>query len=245
MTRRTRLAALFAAAGLLSMATSAAIAAAPTYSISVTKTANPPAVPTAGGSVDFTVSVTATGTGFFQTVVVSDTMVGCTVSGPSGDTGSDGKLSPGETWTYTCTVADVHPDDSNTANVNACHSIAACSSSHDATGSASVTLDQGPDVSEAPPTEAPPTEAPPTEAPPTEAPPTEAPASFAPSGGVGDATDAPGATLSSTDTEGIVAGPRGTDLKSMFMLLAVLCFLVASIMYMTPAPSKAKASGRN
>jgi hypothetical protein len=31
----------------------------------------------------------------------------------------------------------------------------------------------------------------------------------------------------------------------MFMLLAVLCFLVASIMYMTPAPSKAKASGRN
>ncbi|HEY4227295.1 MAG TPA: hypothetical protein VGM49_03075, partial [Candidatus Limnocylindrales bacterium] len=113
------------------------------------------------------------------------------------------------------------------------------------------TLDQGPDVSEAPPSEAPPTEAPPTEAPPTEAPPTEAPpteappASFAPSGGVGDATDAPGATLSSTDTEGIVAGPRGTDLKSMFMLLAVLCFLVASIMYMTPAPSKAKASGRN
>ncbi|HET6153655.1 MAG TPA: hypothetical protein VFE15_11890, partial [Marmoricola sp.] len=180
MTRRTRLAALFAAAGLLSMATSAAIAAAPTYSISVTKTANPPAVPTAGGSVDFTVSVTATGTGFFQTVVVSDTMVGCTVSGPSGDTGSDGKLSPGETWTYTCTVADVHPDDSNTANVNACHSIAACSSSHDATGSASVTLDQGPDVSEAPPTEAPPTEAPPTEAPPTEAPPTEAPPTEAP-----------------------------------------------------------------
>jgi len=222
------------------MATSAAIADPPTYTISVTKTANPPAVPTAGGSVDFTVSVTATGTGFFQTVVVSDTMAGCTVTGPAVDTGSDGKLSPGETWAYTCTVANVHPNDSNTANVTACHGTGACTTVHDASGSDTVTLSQGPDVTEAPPTEAPPTEAPPTEAPPTEVPP-----SFAPSGGVADTTDAPGATLSSTDADGLVAGPHGTDLKSMFMLLAILSFLVASIVYLTPAPSKAKAGGRH
>jgi hypothetical protein len=238
MTRRTRLAALFAAAGLLSMATSAAIAVPPTYFISVTKTANPTAVPTAGGSVDFTVSVTATGTGFFQTVAVSDTMAGCTVAGPFGDTLSDGKLSPGETWTYTCTVANVHPGDSNTANVNACHSIAVCGSTHDAAGSVSVTLDHAPDVTDAPPTEAPPTEAPPTEAPPTAAPPT-----LQPSQGVGDATNAPGASPASTDTDGIVSGPHGSDLKTMLLLLSVLFFLVASIIVMTPA-AKTKASSR-
>jgi|GEM_PF-4319303 hypothetical protein len=245
MTRRTKLAALFAAAGLLSMATSAAIAAPPTYFISVTKTANPPAVPTAGASVDFTVSVTATGTGFFQTVVVSDTMAGCTVTGPSGDTGSDGKLSPGETWTYTCTVANVHPGDSNTANVTACHGTGACTTVHDASGSGSVTLDQGPDVSEAPPTEAPPTEAPPTEAPPTEAPPTEAAPTVQPSLVVGDATDAPSASQAATDMDGIVAGPHGSDVKSMLLLLSVLFFLVASIIVMTPAAPKAEARTRS
>jgi hypothetical protein len=258
MTRRTRIAALFAAVGLLSMATSAAIAVPSTYSISVSKTASPTAVPSSGGTVDFTVWVTATGTGFFQTVVVSDTMAGCTVAGPFGDAGSDGKLSPGETWSYTCTVANVHPGDSNTANVNACHSVASCAAVHDATGSGSVTLDQGPDVSsapatEAPPTEAPPTEAPPTEAPPTEAPPTEAPPTEAPpteavptvnpSAAVGDATDAPGATQAATDMTGIVAGPHGADIKSMFMLIAVLCFLIASIIVMTPAAPKAEALG--
>ena len=85
MTRRTRVAALFAAAGLLSAATSAVIAVPQTYSISVSKTASPAAVPTAGGTVVFTVWVTGTGSGFFQTVVVTDTMVGCTVAGPFGD----------------------------------------------------------------------------------------------------------------------------------------------------------------
>jgi hypothetical protein len=227
---------VFAAAGLLSMAASAAIAAPPTYSITVTKTANPTAVPPTGGSVDFTVGVTATGTGFFQTVVVTDTMVGCTLAGPTGDTLSDGKLSPGETWSYTCTVDNVHPEDSNTANVNACHSIASCSSSHDATGSASVTLDAGAPTQA--PTEAPPTVAPPTEAPPTGAVPT-------PSQVVGDVTNTPGATLSSTDTAGISADPHGGDVKSMFMLLAVLFFLAASIIAMTPAAPKAKARGRS
>jgi uncharacterized repeat protein (TIGR01451 family) len=251
MTRRTRLAALFAAAGLLSMAASAAIAApgGPTYFISVTKSANPTAVPTGGASVDFTVSITNTGTGFFQSVVVTDTMAGCTVAGPTVDTGSDGKLSPGETWAYTCTVANVHPGDSNTANVHACHNVTACVSGPDATGSGSVTLDQGPDVSapptEAPPTEAPPTEAPPTEAPPTEAPPTEAVPTLQPSQAVGDATNAPGASLSSTDTDGIVGGPHGADLKTMLLLLSVLFFLVASIIVMTPAAPKAKTSARS
>jgi hypothetical protein len=238
MTRRTRIAAVFAAAGLLSMAASTAIAVAPTYSISVTKTANPTAVPTAGGSVDFTVSVTATGTGFFQSIVVTDTMVGCTVTGPSGDAGSDGKLSPGETWTYACTVANVMPGDTNTANVHACHNLTACVSGPDATGSGSVTLDQGPDVSEAPPTEAPPTEAPPTQAPPSGPVPS-------PSIAVGDLGATPGASPAATDMAGVVVGPHAADLKAMFLLLSVLFFLVASIIVMTPAAPKSEAKARS
>jgi uncharacterized repeat protein (TIGR01451 family) len=235
MTRRTRIAAVFAAAGLLSMAASAAMAAPPLYGISVTKTANPAAVPTAGASVEFTVSVTNTGTQFFQSLAITDTMVGCTLAGPSVDTGSDGKLSPGETWAYTCTVANVHPADSNTADVHACHNVTACVSGPDTTGSGSVTLDQAPDGSAAPPTEAPPTEAPPTEAPPTAAP----PSGPAPTQGVGDVTQAP------SDTDGIVAAPHGTDLKAMLVLLSILFFLVASIIVMTPAASKAETKARS
>jgi hypothetical protein len=156
-------------------------------------------------------------------------MVGCTVAGPTGDVGSDGKLSPGETWTYTCTVANVHPGDSNTANVDACHGTGACTTVHDAAGTASVTLDQAPTGSEAP------TEAPPTEAPPTAAP----PSGPAPTQGVGDVTQAP------SDTDGIVAAPHGTDLKAMLVLLSILFFLVASIIVMTPAASKAETKARS
>lgn len=229
MTRRTRIAAIFAAAGLLSMAASAVIAAPPTYAISVTKTANPPAVPTAGASVEFTVSVTNTGSQFFQSLAITDTMVGCTLAGPSVDTGSDGKLSPGETWAYTCTVANVHPADSNTADVHACHNVTACVSGPDAAASGSVTLDQAAAGSQAP------SQAPPTEAPPTGAP----PSGPAPSLIVGDATQSP------TDMDGIAAAPHGTDLKAMFVLLSILFFLVASIIVMAPAASNAETKAKS
>jgi hypothetical protein len=45
--------------------------------------------------------------------------------------------------------------------------------------------------------------------------------------------------------DGIVAGPHGADVKAMFMLLAVLCFLVASIIVLTPAASSAEAKTRS
>src|SRR4051794_14165733 len=117
-------------------------AAAPTYAISVSKTARPSTVPAEGADVAFTVWVTSTGSGFFQLVNVSDSLAGCTVSGPSGDVGSDGKLSSGETWTYTCTVNGVMPDTTNIATVNACHNTSgSCNqSSHDATNQGEVTV---------------------------------------------------------------------------------------------------------
>jgi hypothetical protein len=233
MNRRTRVAAVFAAVGLLSMAASTAIAAAPTYSISVSKTASPTAVPPSGGTVTFTVWVTGTGTGFFQSLHFVESMGGCTLAYSSGDSNTNAKLDQGETWAYTCSVDNVMPNDSNNVTVNACHALGTpCTSSPDATGTGQVTLGTGA-ATEAPPTEAPPTEAPPTEAPPTQAPPTGVPPSTNPSSNVGDITAAP------TDTVDLGGAPRSTDLKSMLQLIAVLCFLVASVVVMTPASAKA------
>ena len=96
----------------------AAFADEPTYTISVTKTANPTEVPEAGGSVTYTVAVTNTGTGFFNTVTASDP--DCTLGAPTGDDGN-GKLDADETWTYACTVANVVPPHTNTVTVDACH----------------------------------------------------------------------------------------------------------------------------
>ena len=144
------------------LAASAVIAAPPTYSISVSKTANPSTVPAAGGSVTYTVWVTATGTGFFNAVVVDDGMIGCTLGAPTGDDG-DGKLEPSETWAYSCVVTGVTPNMQNTANVNACHDLSACVSTHDAQGNGSVTVTGSePPVTEPPATEPPATEPPAT-----------------------------------------------------------------------------------
>jgi len=108
-------------AGILGLAAVGSVTATPpAYAITVNKTADPPLVPVDGADVTFTVTVEAT-TGDFHTVVVHDSLAGCTLSGPTGDVGSDGVLSEGETWTWTCTVADVTPETSNTATVNACH----------------------------------------------------------------------------------------------------------------------------
>lgn len=115
-------------AGLLTFAAVGAVAAiAPTYTISATKTADPPSVPADGGDVTFTVSVTNTGTGHFNgpDVVVSDDLVGCTLTGTH-PTGPSDKLEAGDTWTWTCTVADVAPDTTNTAHIDVCHNGGAC-----------------------------------------------------------------------------------------------------------------------
>jgi hypothetical protein len=121
---------------------SSAFAAAPEYSVSITKTANPTSVAAAGASVTYTVSVTNTGTGFFKVVNVSDDK--CTLSAPTGNPDDgDSKFESGETWWYTCTVAGVKPGTKNTASVNACHdgSVDSCNNSnHDATATASVTI---------------------------------------------------------------------------------------------------------
>jgi len=152
MNARTRLGALLGAASLVFAIASVAFAAPPTYTISVDKQANPTSVPPSGGTVTFTVSVQATGSGHFLAVAVSDSLAGCTVTGPTGDTGSDGKLEPGgETWVYSCTVNNVTPGTTNVATVNACHSAGVCNNaSHDAQGTDSVTLTEGAEPSVAP-----------------------------------------------------------------------------------------------
>jgi hypothetical protein len=249
---RTKLGALLGAGGLILLAASTAIAAPPSYSISVLKSASPTSVPPSGGTVLFTVAVTGTGTGFFQQVTIDDGMAGCTLAGPTGDD-ADGKLEQGETWSYTCSVTNVHPNDANTAVVNACHNIGTCSNAaHDATGQSTVTMGTGA-ATEAPPTEAPPTEAPPTEAPPTEAPPTEAPPTEAPpteappteapptgavptgdnvdpSAGVGDLVDA-----SEPATDTIFSSGNGSGPDRSILLVLSLGLLLASLVLITPA----------
>ncbi|HVE26115.1 MAG TPA: hypothetical protein VNC22_11950 [Sporichthya sp.] len=129
-------------AGLLTFAVAgAALAGAPTYTFDVTKTADPATVPVGGASVTFTISVHNTGTGFFQVINVADDMVGCTPAGPVTDAGSDGNLTAGETWDYTCTVAGVMPDTTNTATVDGCHDGGGCNqASHDFQAQGQVTV---------------------------------------------------------------------------------------------------------
>lgn len=218
MHKRTRLAALFAAAGLAAMASSVAIAAPPTYFIDVSKTADPAVVPPSGGTVEFTVWVTATGTGFFNVVIASDPLAGCTL-GAAVETSGDGdaKLEPGETWTYSCTVSNVTPGTENTATVNACHDQSVCTSTHDATDTGSVTVGQGPEV--------------------TSPPATEPPATLAPSQDVVVPTNAPGATEAATDTELVAGESDQAQLSRAFLLFGVVCFLIASIVVLTPEPA--------
>lgn len=118
---KRRLGALIGAAVLTMAAVGTVSAAAPTYTIDVTKTASPDSVPAEGGDVTFTVTVHNTGTGDFATVQLTDSMGGCSFGAPTGDAGTSGVLDNGETWTYTCLVTGVNPDDTNTVTVDACH----------------------------------------------------------------------------------------------------------------------------
>ena len=265
---RTKLGALLGAGGLLLLAASVTIAAPPTHSISVSKTASPASVPVSGATVAFTVWVTATGTGFFQAVNVSDSLGGCTV-GAAVETSGDGddKLETGETWSYSCSVANVTPGTTNTATVHACHNVSACNqAAHDAQGQGSVTVTEGAaPPTNAPPTNAPPTNAPPTNAPPTAAPPTAAPPTAAPptaapptnapptnapptnaplTAGPGTANptlDLASETQSATDTVEEIASAAGSP--RALMLVLSLGMLLASLILITPARPVRTANG--
>jgi len=143
MSKRGRFGAL-AGALLLTFAVANVAAAKPGFSIQVTKTASPMTVPASGGTVTFTVWAKNTGDAFFQVVNVSDSLAGCTLGAASGDDGN-GKLDPGETWSWSCTVTGVTPGTTNTATVDACHDNGGCKegtgeSGADAHGTASVTI---------------------------------------------------------------------------------------------------------
>lgn len=71
-----------------------------------------------GDTVYYRITVDNTGSANLTGVTVDDGLAGCTLSGPSGDTGNDGVLGVGETWTYACSVA-LSADTTNTASVDA------------------------------------------------------------------------------------------------------------------------------
>lgn len=178
----------------------------PTYEIEVSKTADPASVPAAGGTVEFTVFVTATGTGFFQVVNIDDPLAGCTLGAAvvtSGD--DDDKLEEGETWSFSCTVDDVMPGTENVATVHACHNVSACNQgAHDATGVGNVTVGEDEDPGDTPDPGSPdPTQ------------------------------DGAGLTQAPTDTVGGVTG--GIESQRTLMLVLALGMLLASLILVTPA----------
>ena len=219
---RQKLGALLGAGGLLLLAASATFAVAPTYAISVSKTAVPPTVPVSGGTVVFTVWVLNTGDGFFQTVNIVDSLGGCTLGAPvktGGDT--DDKLETGETWAYSCSVDNVTPGTTNTATVDACHDVSSCNQdAHNAEQQGSVTVLEG-QATQPPGTEPPGTQPPGTEVPPT----------ILPTGDQGGETNL--ATEPTTDTVGFDGGSGGVD-RTLLLVLA-LGMLMASLILVTPA----------
>jgi len=80
------------------------VAAASAPAIHVVKSADPTTLPAGGGPVEYTYLVTNTGNIALTGVTVTDDKC-ATVTGPTGDTGSDGVLGLTETWTYTCTTS--------------------------------------------------------------------------------------------------------------------------------------------
>ena len=211
---KRRLGALIGAAVLTFAAVGSVAATKPTYAIDVTKVADPTSVPAGGGDVNFTITVTNTGSGDFHTVTPVDSDGGCSLAGPTGDTGSDGILSADEVWTWTCTVTDFQPNTSNTVNVHACHNSSdPCNSDNqNATGSAEVEVG----LCEADCA---------TAQPPTEQPPTPEPSS-----GGGGATTLP--SQAPTDTAGSRTPGPG---DGAWLLVVALGVLLASIVVLRPA----------
>jgi uncharacterized repeat protein (TIGR01451 family) len=86
-------------------------------SVAITKTADP-TVANVGDTINYTITVDNTGDSDLTSVVVTETLPGCTLTGPSGDDGDD-ILQPDETWLYTCSVTASDEDIENTASVTA------------------------------------------------------------------------------------------------------------------------------
>ncbi len=262
MNARTRLSALLAAGSLVMALAAVTSAAPPTYSVSLTKSASPANVPVGGASVVYTLTVTATGTGFFGTVVVDDGMAGCTLAGPTGDTDTDGNLDPGENWAYSCTVAGVTPGTMNTASVTACHnSSGACNQANqDAADTDSFTVGEGsasqppatdPPATDPPATDPPATDPPATDPPATDPPATDPPATDPPNTDPaatatpafgGDVDDDVDATEPSTDTLSGEGTSRPADRS--WMLVVALGLLLASIIVITPSSTAAREDRR-
>jgi uncharacterized repeat protein (TIGR01451 family) len=72
-----------------------------------------------GGTADFTLTVTNPGDVDLTSVSVTDPLCDANPVLQSGDIGVDGVLTTTETWTYTCSTANVQADFTNTANVTA------------------------------------------------------------------------------------------------------------------------------
>lgn len=70
-----------------------------------------------GGTATFTITVTNPGSVTLGNIQVIDTLCS-TLTGPVGDTGSDGILPTTETWTYTCMVNNVTSDFINSVTVS-------------------------------------------------------------------------------------------------------------------------------
>lgn len=93
----------------------------PTYAFTVAKTTPTGNVTLAGQVINYTVTVTNTGTGPFVSPAVSDLLdqngssTALTLTGPAGDGGVAGTMEPGEVWTYTAshTVTQANMDDGN------------------------------------------------------------------------------------------------------------------------------------
>lgn len=96
----------------------------PDYALSVSKTTTVGNVTNAGTSIPWTITITNTGDTAQTGVTVSDQLtqtgasaIPITLTGPTGDTGTAGTLSVGETWTYTASRAVTQAQIDNGANL--------------------------------------------------------------------------------------------------------------------------------
>jgi len=150
MTKKMRVvAAAIGAVAISLFFVAGALAQAPTYTISLDKTADPATLPSGGGDVDYWYAVSNTGTGDFQVAGVTDDKCASVVFDHSSDPADDDqgpsdKLNNGETWTYTCAAA-LTATTTNNAVANACqNSGGPCNNeSHDATATDSATVTVG------------------------------------------------------------------------------------------------------
>jgi len=148
MTKRTRaLGAALAAVAFSLFFVAGALAQAPTYTISLDKTAVPATLAAGGGSVTYWYAVSNTGTGDFQSASVTDDKCTPVVFDHSSDPADDDqgpsdKLNNGETWTYKCGPKALTATTTNNALAVACHSGSNCDSSgaHDAEATDSLTV---------------------------------------------------------------------------------------------------------